>query len=304
MLHEFARASLPAFGLAGGSLSLLQDLVNSSFRVQHESGEWYLRIYHPTRHDIVLIESELVWLEVLGGRGFRVPRPRRTLEQALVWGQEGGVYSDRHWIAVWTWLTGQPMPNEERRPDHFFRVGSLLGRLHNVAASWSPPPGFRRPRCDAEGVYGEGSEQAWRRMPVPLRSDLVRAREALQQAEAEIGWGSDRYGLVHGDPSFGNILFDRDEPALIDFDDCGYGHYLYDLAVVLAGAWGKAGFAEKRSALLEGYREVRALSAAEVTTLPAAMAARAASLILWAVRQTPQHPWIEGQWRRLNEYLQ
>ncbi len=146
--------------------------------------------------------------------------------------------------------------------------------------------------------------RGWESIDSPLRADLEDAQRALEQAEAAIGTECSRYGLIHGDPSFGNVLFDGERPNLIDFDDFGYGQYVFDLAVVLAGAWGKPGFKENRAALLESYGQVRELSQAEVGALPAAMAGRAASLTLWAAAQTPEHPWIDGQWQRLKEYME
>ncbi len=146
--------------------------------------------------------------------------------------------------------------------------------------------------------------RGWDNIDRPLRSDLEDAKRALEQAESAIGTDCGRYGLIHGDPSFGNVLFDGEILYLIDFDDFGYGYYVFDLAVGLAGAWGKPDFEENRAALFEGYGQIRELSQAEMGAVPAAMAARAASLIFWAAAQSSQHPWIEGQWQRLQEYME
>jgi Ser/Thr protein kinase RdoA (MazF antagonist) len=133
--------------------------------------------------------------------------------------------------------------------------------------------------------------------------DLIKAEEALRSAESAMGREGDRYGLVHGDPSFGNIFFNANGPQLIDFDDFGFGHYAFDIATVLAGAWGKEGYEDNRSALLSGYREVRSLSREETDAIPALMAARAASLVIWSAGQSPERNWIKGQWIRVNEYM-
>ena len=79
VLYQLAQASLPAYGLTGASLTLLQDLVNCSFRLQHECGSWYLRIYNPVRSDRTLVTSELLWLEALANQEMPVPRPLRTI---------------------------------------------------------------------------------------------------------------------------------------------------------------------------------------------------------------------------------
>ncbi len=84
-LHALAEASLADFGLTGGSPVLLQDLVNSSFRVQHDRGQWYLRIYNSDRHDTSVIESELLFLEALAKGGFPAPQPLRKHSDGMLW---------------------------------------------------------------------------------------------------------------------------------------------------------------------------------------------------------------------------
>ena len=212
-------------------------------------------------------------------------------------------------ISIFSWLPGEVL-ERDKTPQHYANVGTMLAELHEFSAKWNPPEGFVRPRCNSEGVFGHcGSSReqvmrGWENIDGPLRSDLEDAKRALEQAEKAIGKDCGRYGLIHGDPSFGNVLFDGEIPYLIDFDDFGYGHYVFDLAVVLAGAWGKSGFEENSAALFERYGQIRDLSQPEMRTLPTAMAARAASVIFWAAAQSSQHPWIEGQWKRLKEYME
>jgi Ser/Thr protein kinase RdoA (MazF antagonist) len=308
ILHELAEASLADYGLEGGSDTLLQDFVNISFQVQHEGRKWYLRIYNPDRHDERTVESELLFLEALANSGFPAPRPLRKHNDGMLWVASQSLVTDVIRISVCSWLKGELLQYDKTQ-QHYANVGAMLVRLHVFSAKWNPPPDFTRPKYNSEGIYeGHGSSgkeimRAWENMAAPLRSDLEQARDALRQSETAIGKDATRYGLIHADPSFGNILFDGEEASLIDFDDCGYGHYVSDLAVVLAGAWGKTSFAENRTALLESYRQVREISKNELAALPSAMAARAASLIFWAVGQSPKHPWIEGQWQRLREYM-
>jgi len=296
-----AEAALPEFGLADSSLSLLQQLVNTSFRVQHKSGNWYMRIYNQQRRDVDEIESELLWVEALAVDGLAVASPRRTVRGSLCWQSP----ADSHTVCMAAWLDGQIVPGDKRHQGHYAAVGHLLARVHEHSDGWKLPVGFLRPRCDAVGIYGKLNELT-RYQPQKLSSqlsvELEEARDALLQAENIIEQDVTTYGLVHGDPSFGNILFNDMRPQLIDFDDSGYGYFVSDLAVVLAGAWNKSGYEENKSAFLDGYQAVRSLAETELNALPLMMAARAASLILWAI-ESSEDSWIEGQWQRLREYL-
>jgi Ser/Thr protein kinase RdoA (MazF antagonist) len=75
-----------------------------------------------------------------------------------------------------------------------------------------------------------------------------------------MGDGSAAFGLIHADIHQKNYLFDKGELRLIDFDDCGWGHYLYDFAVTLNEIVSLPRSAALRGALLAGYRRVRDLS--------------------------------------------
>jgi Ser/Thr protein kinase RdoA (MazF antagonist) len=97
---------------------------------------------------------------------------------------------------------------------------------------------------------------------------LTRVQERLFQAIAErIGevmarLGTDRsvFGLIHADLIFANVLFHRGEVCAIDFDDCGFGYFLYDMAILLDRIEMRDDYSALRAALLAGYRQVRPLA--------------------------------------------
>ncbi len=44
---------------------------------------------------------------------------------------------------------------------------------------------------------------------------------------------SEAYGLIHGDFLFSNYLVGKNSLTIVDFDDCEYGYFAYDIAVNL-----------------------------------------------------------------------
>ena len=64
-------------------------------------------------------------------------------------------------------------------------------------------------------------------------------------------------GLIHADLHLGNALFQRGEVKLIDFDDCGTGPRLYELAVALWELRDRPDYPAYRDALLAGYSAPR-----------------------------------------------
>ena len=92
------------------------------------------------------------------------------------------------------------------------------------------------------------------------------------------------FGLIHGDFNFKNLLFWRGEVRAIDFDDCGFGHFLYDLGVLLETLLFRPDYLALRAALLGGYRRVRPLPPGQEVLLDTFIAARWVhiGLVIWS----------------------
>jgi Ser/Thr protein kinase RdoA (MazF antagonist) len=60
------------------------------------------------------------------------------------------------------------------------------------------------------------------------RALLDRAAALVFRRLDAFGRGADRFGLTHGDLMPDNVLLQDGVPHVIDFDDCGFGWYLYD----------------------------------------------------------------------------
>ena len=53
-----------------------------------------------------------------------------------------------------------------------------------------------------------------------------------------IGKGPDAYGMIHADLYPENVLFKSGKAYPIDFEDCGYGYWMWDIAIALCEwAW-------------------------------------------------------------------
>ena len=88
------------------------------------------------------------------------------------------------------------------------------------------------------------------------------------------------YGLIHADPVRENIMFDGTDLYLIDFDDAGFGFRLFDLATALIKNRQEPDYPDLRDAMLNGYRQERAL---DTSALDLFLALRAVTYVGWIV---------------------
>ena len=284
-LRKLADTALEKFGFNQYRLTLLQHLVNTTFRLDCNQGRYLVRIHRARRRTAVA--SELAWLEALAHETIvPVQTPQRSLDgKMIVVGEQIGV-PEPYPVTVLSWLEGQIFPQDHRSPHHFYRLGQLVAKLHHHAQHWTPAFELDRPLYDStsvlrtDDVFGEEAV-TYKQLPEDVQEHLQRLHERLQEVEQRLGKSPNQFGLIHSDLSFGNVLFTAEEVLPIDFDDCGFGYYLYDLAVILAGPWERPGFQQRRDALLRGYREICELPDEHLNHIPTLMAMRASSLGQW-----------------------
>lgn len=103
----------------------------------------------------------------------------------------------------------------------------------------------------------------------------------LARVMAQLGGGTDQVGLIHADLHLDNALFWHDEVRIIDFDDCGFGYWLYDIAVSLWELRHRDDYQQFRAALIEGYTQHRSPRPGGLAHLDDFIAAREVAFGLW-----------------------
>ena len=104
---------------------------------------------------------------------------------------------------------------------------------------------------------------------------------ALREALTAYGRSPRRYGLIHADFNLDNMLLDGERVIPLDFDDCGFGWHLFDLATVWTIYHGSDLAEAIRAGVVEGYRRERDLPDEELEHLPLFELARAFSYLGW-----------------------
>jgi Ser/Thr protein kinase RdoA (MazF antagonist) len=264
-LTALACRALLDYDVGDVSLSPLQLIQNATWRVRCRAGgqQYLLRIHTPRRHDTAAIRSELLWLEALRAEGdFLVPIPVQTRDGELLTTACANGVPEPRVCTLMTWLPGR-LERRRRTPVILRKMGGLMARLHEHASRFCVPESFARPRWGHAELFHRGAETSagWDRLTRRQRHLFETVAERSGPIMDRLGTGRDVFGLIHGDLIFSNVVFHRGAPCPIDFDDCGFGYFLYDIAILLDRIEMQKDYGALRAALLEGYRQIRPLAA-------------------------------------------
>jgi Ser/Thr protein kinase RdoA (MazF antagonist) len=315
-LRQLAIKMLSAYEVNEPRLTALVHEDNTTFRIDADNGERYvLRIHRPSRKSVAEVHSEMMWLTFLRqNTNLVVPQPVSTRNGNFVTvvGVDG--VPEPRMCVLLRWITGR-FVNDGLTPTHLERAGAFLAQLHLSTTQFSPPTGFVRGRLD--NLYGKpaGITEAVARQQVENPEDeatavrLVTEFCSLQDGllveeligkirtvQRAIGYRPEVFGLIHGDFHQWNYLFHQGQVRLIDFDDCGYGHHLYDIAVTIYNIDWKDNASVLRAGFLAGYRQICALSDEHEQYIDTLMALRDLQMMIWAIEMR-DHPAFRHKWQ-------
>ena len=293
-LRKIAEKTLESYGLQHLRPEFIAYTGNGLYRIKVESGEripagrYSLRIHQPNYMKPAYIASELEWLDALTASGISVPRPVRNLNDEWVTMTDLGydVPQARNCSLI-GWMDGRLL-EKGVKTKHFRSLGRVIGLLHNHARSWKVPRGFSRPHWDYEGLFGDGhgygvpAEEAHAAIPKRHQVAFNKALDIVRDAIDQMSKGKKYYGLIHADIGLGaNVVFHRGEARPFDFDDCGFGYWLFDLGVLLSQYMMDQQDTSNimRTALLDGYAETALTEEIGLEYLDAFIIARIAQLI-------------------------
>src|SRR5439155_251636 len=161
------------------------------------------------------------------------------------------------------------------------RIGRTIGRLHAVGAA---RPATNRPRVSIERSIREP-------LDVLLSGDFIpgslapRYRDVALAIAEKIGAPLAAAGAqrIHGDLHWGNILWAKDGPILVDFDDCLMGPPVQDLWLLARGDTEEA--RKMRDDLLEGYEVFREFDRSTLALCEPLRAMRIVYMSGWIARR-------------------
>lgn len=255
-----ARLALAHYNLGNVEVAPLNYGANATYRVtrlrDHE--RFVLRVHTPQR-PTAQIRSELTWLDALYADGFTVPRAISSDEGERIITATVPEVPERRDCTLLAWVEGK-VTRRRRTPELLRRIGTHIARLHVHSVRFRVPSNFARPRWDPDSLLDDPTWRVgWESLNSTQLNVFLQVADRFRTTALHLGAGDEQFGLIHGDFTFDNLLLYRGDVRLIDFDDCGFGYFLYDIATLLDRIEWRDDYWTLRRALLEGYSEEREL---------------------------------------------
>lgn len=287
-LETLANRSLCLWDMPEGAKARLINVSeNATYLIEAPGGyKSILRIHRENYHSHRAIECELEWLgaldrdKVVITPGYYVGKNGDPIQQGRIEG-----LADARFMVLFHFVEGAAPDESGDMTAGYEELGAIAARCHEHVLQWQKPQDFQRLTWDVDAVFGANPTWGnWRDAPEVDE----KAGPVLEQVEATIrarlaafGKAPDRFNLIHADMRLANLLVDGKRTRLIDFDDSGWGWFLYDFAAAISFIEDDPRIPELKSAWVRGYRSVRAMSAAEEAEIDTFMMLRRMALLAW-----------------------
>jgi Ser/Thr protein kinase RdoA (MazF antagonist) len=268
-------------GRCTGRFYALNAMENRVYDIEMEEGpRIVIKFYRPGRWSRATIQAEHDFLKALEESEIPVVCPLTDRKGQTIF------EINRVMFAIFPKRLGRLEPELTR--DQLTRLGRFMARLHNVGSAVKHAP---RLRLDPQ-TYGRDPLAFLKHgnfVPAQLASRYEHIVTTICDAIAS-RFDSVEYILLHGDCHCGNILWNRDEPCFVDFDDMLYAPPVQDIWMLTGGDddYGK----ERRQILLEAYEEFRAFDIRTMNLIEPLRALRMIHFSAWIARR-----WEDGAFK-------
>lgn len=301
VFDEYAKDALKKFGMSEScTAKRLQVSENITYLVKNKAtgaNESVLRISRPGYHSLEELYAEIAWLkEIKKYTPIRVASPIK--------GENGGEVQLLHcWMedstyagVMYEFLEGK-QPDEASEEDmvrDFKKLGEITAWLHRQSRMWNEASKLKRGVMDYDTIIGDhpmwGRWQDAADLQADGREILERTSDVIRGRLQTFGKSRAKFGLIHADLRMANLLEEKDQLKVIDFDDCGFGWYLHDLAGAVSFIEDKPYLPQLVASWIEGYRKVEPMGQEEIDYVHTFIMQRRLQLLAWITSHYDSDP--------------
>lgn len=212
-----------------------------------------------------------------------------------------------YYCVVFEFLSGDmPDENDEKQMIKQFQyLGETTAYLHRQTEIWNGTKRLNRVEWDYDHIIGQHAIWGqWNAFPNISEQEnllLETASHKIEERLNKYGKNNNNYGLIHADLRLTNILLEGDKIKVIDFDDCGFGWHLHDLASAISFIEDRPIVPKLVNAWLDGYRKVLPFTDTDFEEIDTFIMMRRLQLTAWLASHQDatfaanlNEGWIEG----------
>ncbi|CAB4530059.1 MAG: phosphotransferase [Actinobacteria bacterium] len=255
-LTAFAPHILESYGLRDCVVESINYEYNATFRITTPTGEKYaLRININSPRTPENTRAEIFWVQrllELNIVNLARPIPNQSGEFLT---RINHAPSGRTLTALlYSWLEGEEL-GDEPSLEQVKAIGAAMAAMHAASENFLLPAGASLPTFD-DPMWGvEDLLLGAKSVLDPQSKTVIAAAFALINKRIEALYRESAPQIIHADLHGWNMMWHEGELAIFDFDDCGFGLPIQDLATAIY----YLDTPEQDQAMLDGYLTVRPL---------------------------------------------
>ena len=293
--RRIAAEALPSFGLADASYQLIKLGTTTTFRVVPRTCQpCVLRLQRLSRMPLGVVQSEMRWLaDIRDHTRLLVPMPIPALNGELAVLLPALPDREAQIATLFAWLPGRQKRRLTLRDAEL--IGASLAILHRFSSTYRPPGTFERWDFDRATFLENVAvlDHVDATLLAPAAVQLMRAAiRFVDSILTVLASESASYGLIHADTNLTNWLFQSDQVALIDFEVCCYGYYLFDVGRLLHELGQQPG-AALTTAFHRGYARIHPLPPLHDVRVQAGILMSLIDIVAWVCTL---EPWMQSAW--------
>lgn len=248
----------------GFELNLLKYSENITFLIlEPVSGrKRVFRVNRQDYHDFCELNGEIAWMrEISRDTDLVLPEVYEGKNGKYI--QKFQHEEEQHTGILISFLEGKMVEEMSGNTlsNQMVEIGKILAELHIQSIDRDKRNEIKRSSWNIEDIFGKdakwGSWRNFEKLSKDQEVVLEKAEKIIIKRLENYGMSPERYGLIHADMHCSNIIVRDGVSQIFDFDDCGYGWYLYDFGCSLIEySYTK----DLLGYMLEGYETLRKLS--------------------------------------------
>jgi Ser/Thr protein kinase RdoA (MazF antagonist) len=271
------------------AVSLINFSENATYEIEDAATgrSWAMRVHREGYHSRNAIASELSWLiDLRKSNVVTTPVPVKGKDDELIQSMAHPLMPRPRNVVLFEWETGtEPGIGDEDLAAPFEVLGEVTARMHLHSRQWLRPPGFERLTWDFDTSIGDRPH--WGRWQDGMGLDAAkielfgRTVDLIRRRLEHYGKSNERFGLIHCDLRLANLLVDGKSVKVIDFDDSGFGWFMYDAATPVSFYEHDPKVPQLTASWLKGYKSVTSLPKEDEDEIPTFVMLRRLLLVAW-----------------------